>query len=494
MKYSLKEAVKQGFKLGRIRGREIIANFNGGRITSDTGIILIAELDRKLKISERFAKCFQDYRHKNYTNYSLIKLLAQRLYGIILGYEDVNDHDCIRHDPALQIALERLCNLDSNRLDILAGKSTINRLEYCPENIIDQKSSRYHKIEHSPKKIEKAFIDFFLESYIKAPLNIIIDLDVTDDTVYGNQEGAFFNKYYNSVCYAPLYIFCGHHLLAAKLRPSNIDPAAGALEELQRIIPIIRKKWPETHITIRADSAYSRDEILNYCEEQPLVDYVIAMSTNNQLKLKSNDIIKKAKGEFEAKLVPIEKLMETYFSKEEELDELPKLIPNSTYFRSICYRTEKSWSRKRRVVTKVVYGSNGLEIRHIVTSFSATKISPSKLYTEKYCPRGDMENRIKEQQLDLFADRTSTQTFASNQLRLWLSSMAYVLLQAFRQYCLNKTEFATATIGTIRLNLLKLGARITISCRRILIAISSYCPNQKILIIANSRIQAIPDT
>lgn len=493
MKYSLKQPIRKHLNLGRIKGREIIANFDGGKISSDTGIILIAELDKKLKITEKFATCFQDYRHSSYANFSLIKLLAQRLYGIILGYEDVNDHDHIRHDPALQIALEKLFS-DNFNLDILAGKSTINRLEYCPENIIDQKLSRYHKIEHFPQKIEKAFIELFLESSKKPPSSITIDLDVTDDEVHGNQEGGFFNKYYNSVCYAPLYIFCGHHLLAAKLRPSNIDPAAGALEELQRIIPLIRKKWPETHITIRADSAYSRDEILNYCEEQPLVDYVIAMSTNNQLKLKSNDIIKKAKGEFEAKLVPIEKLMETYFSKEEELDELPKLIPNSTYFRSICYRTEKSWSRKRRVVTKVVYGSNGLEIRHIVTSFSATKISPSKLYTEKYCPRGDMENRIKEQQLDLFADRTSTQTFASNQLRLWLSSMAYVLLQAFRQYCLNKTEFATATIGTIRLNLLKLGARITISCRRILIAISSYCPNQNILAIAHSKIKTISNT
>ncbi len=257
MKYSLKAPIRKHYNLGKIRGREILANFDGGRISSDTGIILIAELDKKLGITKRFANCFQDYRHGSYTNYSIIKLLAQRLYGIILGYEDVNDHDKLRNDPALEIALEKIC-LNNSSSEKLAGKSTINRLEYCPENIIDQKLSRYHKIEHSPEKIARAFINYFLGSYKKPPLSIVIDLDVTDYEVHGKQEGAFFNKYYHSVCYAPLYIFCGHHLLAAKLRSSNVDPADGALEELQRIIPLIRGKCPETHITIRADSAYCR--------------------------------------------------------------------------------------------------------------------------------------------------------------------------------------------------------------------------------------------
>ena len=267
MTYSLKEAISRNFHLGKIKGREIIANFQGGRISSDAGIIFRAELDKKLKITDRFAKCFQDYRHNSYRDYSLLQLLAQRIYAIVLGYEDVNDHDKLRHDPAWQIALEKLCCLDSKE-GILAGKSTINRLEYCPETIINQALSRYHRIEHSPEKIETTFIDIFLSSYQKSPKNIVLDLDVTDDEVHGNQEGAFFNKYYNSVCYAPLYIFCGHHLLAAKLRTSNVDPAAGALEELQRIIPLIRKKWKETHILVRADSAYARDEILKFCEEK----------------------------------------------------------------------------------------------------------------------------------------------------------------------------------------------------------------------------------
>ena len=487
------ESINLHPEFGNLKVRKIIANFNGGRITSDAGIMWIAELDKKLKITARFAEGFQDNRNLSYVDYSLHHLLAQRVYGVILGYEDVNDHDKLRYDPALAIALEKLNFIDSNQA-VLAGKSTINRLEYCPETVIDQAKSRYHKIETLPEELERAFVDIFLESYKKPPKSIILDLDVTDDQVHGNQEGAFFNKYYKGVCYAPLYIFCGHHLLVAKLRSSNVDPAEGALEELQRVIGLIREKWKETHILVRGDSAYAREEIMNFCEEQTGVDYVLAMANNSQLKLRASDIIEKAKADYERRLDPVVELMETFFSKDEELEEVPKLVPNATWFRSLCYQTEKSWSCQRRVVTKVCYGSEGLKIRHVVTSLSASKFPPSKLYTDKYCPRGEMENRIKEQQLDLFADRTSTQTFESNQLRLWLSSIAYVLMQAFRQNCLTKTSFAKATVGTIRLNFLKLGARITVSVRRILIAIASSCPYQDILAIAYSRIQAIADT
>lgn len=475
------------------KGKEIIANFEGGLITSDAGIVWIAELDKKLGITDKLANCFQDYRHPSYVEHSVHDLLAQRLYGIILGYEDVNDHDKLRHDPALKIVLEKLNNFEGKE-GWLAGKSTINRLEYCPETILDQKTSRYHKIEPNFEKIEKSFVEFFLESYKNPPKSIILDMDVTDDQVHGNQEGAFFSSYYHGVCYAPLYIFCGHHLLAAKLRSSNVDPAEGALDELQRIIGLIREKWTETHILVRGDSAYAREEIFDFCENQPLVDYVIAMGTNSVLKLRADDVIEKAKHEYQTKLAPITELMDSLFQKEEDLEEVKNLVPISTWYRSICYKTEKSWSCQRRVVTKVCYGNDGLKIRHVVTSFPASKIPPSKLYTKKYCPRGEMENRIKEQQLDLLADRTSTQTFQSNQLRLWIHSFAYVIMNAFRQNCLKKTTLAKATVGRIRLNLLKLGARITISCRRIIIAIATACPYQDILAIANKRIQTIPDT
>lgn len=480
-------------KFGSLKGRKVIADFSGGIITSDAGIVLMAELDRKLKITSRFAECFRDYRDLSYVDYSVHQLLAPRVYGIVLGYEDVNDHDKLRYDPALAIALEKLDFINSIP-GILAGKSTINRLEYCPETIRNQKQSRYHKIESDQKKLEKAFVEIFLASYKKPPREIILDMDVTDDQVHGNQEGAFFNPYYKGVCYAPLYIFCGHHLLVAKLRSSNVDPAAGALEELQRIIGLIREKWQNTHIIIRGDSAYSREDIMTWCEEQKGVDYVLAMATNSQLKLRASDIMEKAKADYQQRLEPVTKLMETLFSPEEELEEAHQLVPESTWYRSVCYKTQESWSRSRRVVTKVCYGSQGVKMRHVVTSLPASKIPPSKLYTNKYCPRGEMENRIKEQQLDLFSDRTSTQTFDSNQLRLWLSSIAYVLVQAFRQNCLSRTSLAKATVGTIRLSLLKLGARITISCRRILIAIASSCPYQDILAIANSRIQSIPDS
>ncbi|NJO98658.1 MAG: IS1380 family transposase [Pleurocapsa sp. CRU_1_2] len=481
------------FNFGSIKGRKVIADFTGGRITSDAGIVLLAELDRKLKITDKFAKCFQDYRDSSYTNYSVHKLLAQRVYGISLGYEDVNDHDKLRYDPALTIALAKLNFIESTP-SILAGKSTINRLEYCPETIINQKSSRYHKIEADPKAIEKAFVEIFLASYKKPPREIILDMDVTDDQVHGNQEGAFFNPYYKGVCYAPLYIFCGHHLLVAKLRSSNVDTAGEALPELKRIVGLIRETWQHTQIIIRGDSAYCREDIMKWCEHELRIDYVLAMGTNNQLQLRASDIVEKAKADYDSRLEPVTKLMETFFSPDEELLEANKLVPEAIWYRSLCYKTQTSWSRSRRVVTKVCYGDKGSQMRHVVTSLPASKIPPSKLYTDKYCPRGEMENRIKEQQLDLFADRTSTQTFDSNQLRLWLSSMAYVLLQAFRQNCLKRTSFAKATVGTIRLSFLKLGARITISCRRILIAITTVCPYQDILAIAYSRIQAIPDS
>lgn len=478
---------------GSLKGRQVIADFNGGVITSDAGIVLLAELDKKLKITAKFAECFRDYRSSSYTDYSVHQLLAQRVYGIVLGYEDVNDHDKLRYDPALAIALEKLDFINSEKTG-LAGKSTINRLEYCPETIINQKSSRYHKIELDPKEIEKAFVEIFLASYKKPPRQIILDMDVTDDQVHGNQEGAFFNSYYKGVCYAPLYIFCGRDLLVAKLRSSNVDPAAEALPELKRIIELIRKKWQDTNVIIRGDSAYSREDIMAWCESQIGVDYVLAMASNSQLKLRASDVIEKAKVDYQQRLKPVTALMETLFSPDEELEEVKKLVSESTWYRSLYYKTQKSWSRSRRVVTKVYYGSKGSQMRHVVTSLPASKITPSLLYTNKYCPRGEMENRIKEQQLDLFADRTSTQTFDSNQLRLWLSSIAYVLVQAFRQNCLRKTSLAKATVGSIRLSLLKLGARITISCRRILIAIATACPYQDILGIAYRRIQAMTDS
>jgi hypothetical protein len=244
-----------------------------GESPSNAGIVLMAELDKKLKITERLADSFQDHRNLSYIDYSVHQLVSQRIYGLVLGYEDVNDHDKLRYvrrrrafsDPAVAIALEKLDFLETNQGG-LAGKSTINRLEYCPETILAQEKSRYHRIEHDPKKIEKLFVDIFLQSYKKPPRQIILDIDVTDDQVHGNQEGAFFNTYYKGVCYAPLYIFCGHHFKSARLRSSNVDPAAGAKTELKRVIKLIREEWPNTRILVRGDSAYAREEIFKFCE------------------------------------------------------------------------------------------------------------------------------------------------------------------------------------------------------------------------------------
>ena len=386
---SLTDNSSSNFNFGSIKGRKVIADFTGGIITSDAGIILLAELDKKLQITARFAQCFRDYRDSSYVEYSVHQLLAQRVYGIGLGYEDVNDHDKLRYDLALAIALGKLDFINSKKTG-LAGKSTINRLEYCPETIINQKSSRYHRIEHDPKEIEKAFVEIFLASYKKPPREIILDMDVTDDQVHGNQEGAFFNPYYKGVCYAPLYIFCGHHLLVAKLRSSNVDTAGGALPELKRIIGLIREKWQHTHIVIRGDSAYSREDIMVWCEEQQKIDYILAMGTNNQLKLRASDIIEKAKADYEIRLEPVTKLMETLFSPDEELEEAKKLVPESTWYRSLCYKTQKSWSRSRRVVTKFCYGAHGSQMRHVVTSLPAVINTPIfTLYKEILSERRD---------------------------------------------------------------------------------------------------------
>ena len=351
--------IPKKFNFGSIKGRKIIADFTGGRITSDAGIVLLAELDKKLKITEKFAKCFRDYRNSSYTDYSVHQLLAQRIYGISLGYEDVNDHDKLRYDPALAIALEKLNFIESNQR-VLAGKSTINRLEYCPETIINQKSSRYHKIEHDPQEIERAFVEIFLASYKKPPREIILDMDVTDDQVHGNRKH-FLTLIIMEYVMHRGYIFCGHHLLVAKLRSSNVDPAEGALPELQRIIGLIRKKWPDTHIIIRGDSAYSREDIMAWCEKQNRVDYVLAMATNSQLKLRASDIIKKAQADYESRLEPVTKMRSTLFSPDEQLEEVGQLVPSATWYRSLCYKTQESWSRSLRVVTKVCHGSSRLK-------------------------------------------------------------------------------------------------------------------------------------
>ncbi|MGZ9104031.1 MAG: IS1380 family transposase [Rhodoplanes sp.] len=443
-------------------GRRVVAAFDGGAVTSDAGAVLLREADQAIGLIGRVAACFTDHRAADQVIHALPTLIGQRVVAIALGYEDVNDHDTLRRDPVLALFSDRL---EPKRKDCapLAGKSTVHRLEHAPRDGGD----RYHKIGHDPKALEAVLVDVFLEAHPEAPKQIIVDLDATDDPVHGHQEGRFFHGYYDCYCYLPLYVFCGRHLLAAKLRPSNIDAAAGAKDEVARLVAHIRRRWPKVRIVLRADSGFAREELMAWCEAND-VDYVFGLARNRRL----TDAIEAELGAAEA--------------------EHKQTGKPARRFKDFIYSTLDSWSHSRRVIGKAEHLDKGANPRFIVTSLEDAESCAQTLYEQLYCARGDMENRIKECQLDLFADRTSTATIAANQLRLWFSSFAYILLSALRRVALPDTELAQATCGSIRLKLLKLGARVTVSVRRIKIAIASACPHQAEFALAHARLRAPP--
>jgi hypothetical protein len=484
--------IPEQFIFEQVNSSPVIVNFKGEPVTSDAGLTLIAELDRKREITSRLAGCFKDYREPNRILHPVHSLIAQRIYGLVMGYEDINDHETLRHEPIFALALGKVINSEQESIT-LAGKSTLNRLEHCPENVSSREDSRYHRIEHDASAIETLLVELFLESYQKPPRQIILDLDVTDDLVHGNQEETFFNPYYRGYCYAPLYIFCGQHLLAAKLRASNVDPAEGGLEELERVIKIIRSRWKDVKIIIRGDSAYSREDIMSWCESQTEIDYVFGLAQNPRLIQLSQSIQHRASQDYSGKLQFIVDFFETLFPPSPDLkNDAAAFVENSVWYCSLDYQTLDSWSRNRRVIVKVEYSYEEVDTRFVVTSLPINKIPPGRLYTQKYCPRGNMENCLKEQKLGLHSDRTSTHTFEGNQLRLWFASVAYILMNALRDQCLAKTELKNATVETIRTKLLKLGAVITISKRRILIAISSTCPYKEIFATVYKRLSRLP--
>jgi hypothetical protein len=374
-------------------------------------------------------------------------MVAQRVFGIALGYEDLIDHDQLRHDPVLATLAGKLTARRKNCAP-LAGKSTLNRLEHAPSG-----PARYHKIGHDGAAIERLSVDLFLEAHKTPPKQIILDLDATDDPLHGHQEGRFFHGYYDCYCYLPLYVFCGRHLLAAKLRRSNIDASAGAVDEVERLVAQIRARWTRVSILLRADSGFARDALMAWCEANG-VDYVFGLARNERLVGAIADDLAAA-----------------------EIESLARRGP-ARRFADFAWRTLDSWSRTRRVVAKAEHLPKGSNPRFVVTSLAASKADARALYEDIYCARGDAENRIKEQQLDLFADRTSAATMRANQLRLWFASFAYVLLDALRRIALRHTQFAAATCGTIRLKLLKIGAQVRTSVRRIKVAMASACPYQ----------------
>lgn len=488
------ECSAERYSFGQVERRQVVADFSGGQLTSDGGLILVAEVDRRCRISERVAACFTDHREPGRVQHELQDLVAQRLYGLVQGYEDLNDHELLRHDPMFGIAVGKLSR-EHERCAPLAGKSTLNRLEQAMHGEVDVSDQRYVKVCLNPKQMETLLVGIFLEQQGKEPKQIILDLDVSNDPIHGNQEQGYFNGYYDQVCYAPLFIFSGRHLLAAKLRPSNVDPAAGALEELQRIIGQIRGQWPNVVIVVRGDSAYGRDDIMSWCESQAQVEYVLAHASNERLRTMTWGLEQRAKAAYQTQREEIASTLEDLVATPADLKaELDALVPPQVWYQSLCYRTLNSWSCERRVVCKLTYDGNGARRHVVVTSFPSEKLSPKTLHTDYYCPRGEMENRIKEHQLDLFSDRTSTHEFESNQLRLWWSSFAYVLMQSLRHYGLANSELADAQLGTIRLKLLKVGAQIRISVRRVLMALSSAWTGQAIFHLVYQRLQHLPQS
>jgi hypothetical protein len=447
----------------KLGGRELVWRFDGGDITSDGGALLLKKLEEQTGIVQRFAACFTDYRSAERIEHPLLDLIKQRVFGLALGYEDLNDHDDLRRDPMLAVALSKddvkgeQRRRAQDRGKALAGKSTLNRLELTAPDYDgsprqqDCGKPETKKIVVDPESIDALLVDIFLEAHPQAPEQIILDLDATDDILYGNQEGRFYHGYYHDYCYLPLYVFCGKHLLCPRLRTSNIDASADSVEELEPIVARIRQRWPAVKILLRGDAGFCREKLMAWCEREGL-DYIFGLAQNPRLKK-----------QIEAQMAQVE--------KQYQETQAPARL-----FSEFFYSTKDTWSRERRVIAKAEHLDKGANPRFVVTSLTAEQMAAQELYEKGYCARGDCpENRIKEQQLDLFADRTSTGKMWSNQLRLYFSSITYVLMQRLRM-ALAGTELENAQCGTIRLKLLKIGAQLRVTVRKIWISLSSAYP------------------
>jgi len=458
-----KKFVFQGLGKRKVEGR-----FDGGTITTDGGALFLREVEERFGVIRQFADCFRDHRDGDLIEHTVFELVAQRVYALALGYEDLNDHESLRGDALMALLAGKRDLKGQDRIrardkgKALAGKSTLNRLELTPADA--DGNSRYKKIVAQGEAIENCFVDLFLQLTPQRPRRLVLDLDATEDPLHGKQEGRFFHGYYRAYCYLPLYVFCGDHLLCAKLRQANGDVAEGVVAELERIVRRIRQRWPQVEIVLRADSGFCREEIMAWCEGNH-VEYLLGLAKNSRLKEALSEELQQAKRLYE------------------------QSGEASRVFKDFVYRTLESWSRERRVVGKAEHLEKGSNPRYVVTSIAPEVLDAKTLYEGEYCGRGEMENRIKEQQLYLFADRTSTAWMRSNQLRLWFSSMAYVLLNAFRQVALGGTEMEQAQCDTIRLRLLKLGAVVQVSVRRVVLRLASGCPYQEIFAAAYRNLQ-----
>ena len=438
------QCTQSDFQFEEHFSRAVVARFDGGAMTSDAGALLLRETDRRIDLLGRLAECFDDHRKPWLVQHSVREMVSQRVYGLALGYEDLSDHDQLREDPLLGV----LSGKRSAGEVALAGKSTLNRLE-----LSTGKPDRYKKIHCRQEAIDHLLVEMYLEAYEQVPERIVLDLDVTDLPLHGHQEGRFFHGYYDEYCYLPLYVFAGEHLLCARLRTADQDAAAGSRQEVERIVGQIRQRWPKVDIIVRGDSGFCRDELMTWCEGHG-VFYVLGLARNDRLRAQIDRQMKKA-------------------ARMQSETGRPARVFKQFYYRT----TTGSWSRTRRVVAKAEQIEGKENPRYVVTNLSPRRWPSQVLYEEMYCGRGEMENRIKEQ-LSLFATRVSAETMSANQLRLSFAGCAYVLMHALRRLGLKGTELERAQATTIRLKLLKIGAQIRITVRKVWLSMATSYPLQ----------------
>ena len=455
------ECTQSAFEFAAHFSRQVVARFDGGTITTDGGGLLLRETDRRLNLLPRLAECFLDGRSPLLVEHTVEQLVSQRVYGLALGYEDLNDHEQLRQDTLLRVLAGKADVEDSP----LAGKSTLNRLE-----LSDGTPNRYKKITFWKDAIDELLVKVFVESHVAAPEEIVLDVDATDLPLHGEQEGRFFHGYYDSYCYLPLYIFCGDQILCARLRQSNSDAAAGSLAEIQRIVAQIRAAWPKVKIVLRGDSGFCRNELMSWCEANR-VDYVFGLARNQRLRRIIGPQMWEATQQWSTTSKP------------------------ARVFSEFSYQTRKrkngGWDRERRVVAKAEHIDGKENPRFVVTSLKAEEWAAQALYEELYCARGEMENRIKEQ-FSLFADRVSSETIRANQMRMYFSAMAYVLVCGLRRLGLKGTEMETAQAATIRTRLLKIGAQVRVSVRRIYLAMAASYPWASLFEQVHANLRATP--
>ena len=442
------------------------ADFDGGHLTSDAGVLLLKQLDQKLGILKRFAECFVDARDPGRIEHSVEELLRQRIFALALGYEDLNDHDQLRLDPLLATAVGKVDALGNERKRArhhgaaLGSRSTLNRLEFALK--AEAAESRYCRVSADEDAIENLLVDLFLDSFEEAPDQIVLDFDLTDNPLHGQQEGRFFSGYYREYCYLPLYVFCGRHLLCAKLRATSTGAAEESFQVLKFLVERIRERWSEVDIVFRADSFFSYEPLMTWCEANK-VDYVIGYRRNSRLEKELEEVFTELEAEQAQEIA--------------DADGTVAHQESIRRFKSFQYQTLKSWDRERRMIGKAELTHRGRNPRFVVTSLDDSHDS-RRIYEDIYCARGESENRIKEQQLDLFSSRTSGHLIHVNQMRLWFSGLAYVLINTLREKILHDTDLADARCETIRLKLFKIAAKVRVTVRRIWISMASSYPWQ----------------